>query len=493
MSLISLPFLLIALAFIVLARLPWAGLRLYGVIGVNAIFVGLSLGGPESCLPLLAFAALGYGLIAAAARRVAPALLIGAAVIAFAVLKGYSVIPADWRLISPAQTIGLSYILFRVVHLVVDVSQGEVKRPRPAEYLAYLFFWLSFLSGPIQRFDEARRNWAEPAAELSDAQARRALLRITLGMAKLTIVSATVSDFIAKNVGLIAPAAFKGAIAKGSLILSLIDAANRIGPGPIHDQIGAATIYALIAILFTINLYFNFAGYMDIVLGVARLAGITLPENFDHPFRSRSLIEFWSRWHITLSDWFKTYLFNPLMSWLLSLPKPPGRIATGVIAFFVTFLAMGIWHGTTNAFVIYGVMLGGGVAATKLYQDTLTKRLGKKPAAALRSRPTYAFAGRVVTFSYFALALTCLWGADAGLLATLGWAGGVAAPLGMAAMVALGFAVLALIEAAAIRLPRPGVIGPALEHLAIGGLATLCLMVMAARSVAAPDLIYKGF
>src|SRR5262250_2889257 len=100
---------------------------------------------------------------------------------------------------------------------------------------------------------------------------------------------------------------------------------------------------------------------MDVVIGIGRFYGFRLPENFDRPFAAGNFLEFWTRWHITLSNWFKVYVFNPGLRALAARVETPRAMPyLGVLAYFVTFLLMGVWHGSTRAFVIYGLLLGAG-------------------------------------------------------------------------------------------------------------------------------------
>src|SRR3977135_3867600 len=149
---------------------------------------------------------------------------------------------------------------------------------------------------------------------------------------------------------------------------------------------------------------------MDIVIGIGFLLGQSLPENFDKPFLARSFLEFWQRWHMTLSQWFKFYLFNPLLMALMSVFTAPALTAyLGVVAFFITFLVMGVWHGTTAVFVIYGLLMGAGASINKIWQVACTERLGKKSYRALTASTAYIYSSRGLTVGYFVLALTCLW------------------------------------------------------------------------------------
>jgi D-alanyl-lipoteichoic acid acyltransferase DltB (MBOAT superfamily) len=155
---------------------------------------------------------------------------------------------------------------------------------------------------------------------------------------------------------------------------------------------------------------------------------VRLPENFDRPFAASSVLDFWNRWHITLSNWLKTYVYNPL---LLALMRRISSLSVqpflGVFCFFVTFFLIGVWHGRTSEFVFYGVLLGAGMAINKLWQLWLTWVMGRKGYKALAIHPLYIAFGRGLTFSWFAFSMFWFWadwrqiGALFGLLGGLRW------------------------------------------------------------------------
>ncbi|MCB4757547.1 MAG: hypothetical protein LHV69_11060, partial [Elusimicrobia bacterium] len=161
--------------------------------------------------------------------------------------------------------------------------------------------------------------------------------------------------------------------------------------------------------LFTLYMYLNFSGYMDIVIGCGTLLGMSLPENFNKPFSASNFLDFWSRWHITLSQWFKTYVFNPLLKSLKY--KWGGRSYSNYLAsisFFATFLLMGLWHGTTLVFLFYGFFLGFGTSFNKFYQVALTGFFGKERYAQLSDGPLYKILCQSLTVGYFSLSMICL-------------------------------------------------------------------------------------
>jgi D-alanyl-lipoteichoic acid acyltransferase DltB (MBOAT superfamily) len=342
-------------------------------------------------VPLIGFLALGYVATLAIRRWPRPAVLAtltAVVVVVFAVLKRYTFLPEDLQLSSLYLSVGLSYILFRVLQLVIDGASPSDQAPLGVlAYFNYTCNFLSFVSGPIERSEAFVENRKKQLQRLLDDElAFRALARIVKGYFKLAVVSA------------LAQYAFNGASTP------LLKDAQTLG----HERV--ILDYGLSVTCYTIYLYSNFAGYMDIVIGIGWLLGQDLPENFNHPFAARNLFEFWARWHITLSEWFKTYLFNPLVKLFAgSVSNPKALPYLGVLAFFISFFVMGVWHGSTLVFVIYGLVMGAGVSLNKLWQIAMTKRLGKKPYRALTEKALYSSLAQGLTFAFFAMAVTALW------------------------------------------------------------------------------------
>lgn len=178
---------------------------------------------------------------------------------------------------------------------------------------------------------------------------------------------------------------------------------------PLEFKLYAAFRLVLVYPLF---LYANFSGYIDIVIALARLMRLRLPENFDRPFEASSVIDFWNKWHITLSNWLKTYVYNPLMVALMRrVTSPSLQPLLGVVCFFVTFFLIGVWHGRTSEFIIFGVLTGGGMSINKLWQIWLARAMGRKPYKALAQQPVYNAFGRGLNFVWFSFTLFWFWAA----------------------------------------------------------------------------------
>jgi alginate O-acetyltransferase complex protein AlgI len=421
MTLTSWSFVALALACVLLTHaLPRH--RHWVLAGASALFVASHVASARELLPFAAVLLLGYGSIELLRRTRSAAwlgVLLTLVIASFVVLKRYSFVGSLPKLPFPYLTVGLSYVLFRQIHLMVDAKQGELAaRVPPLAFFNYCLSFLSFTAGPIQLFPDFARAQVTPLS-LSRAQAAEALGRVVRGFVKVAVFSAIASYLF----GLVSSKLLGGTTS------------------PI-----AAWLFCASAVLYTLHLYANFAGYMDIVIGIGRLMGQDLPENFDQPFRARNFLEFWSRWHMTLSNWFRVYLFNPLVK-VLAKRFDSSRAAPwlAVIAFFVTFLIMGVWHGSTAVFLVYGLLLGAGASLNKLWQTELGSRLGKRAYKAFCERRIVTYASRGLTFAFFALALTCLWTSLdelVGLAKTLGVSGVVGSLVALTLLAALSFFVL---------------------------------------------------
>ena len=184
------------------------------------------------------------------------------------------------------------------------------------------------------------------------------------------------------------------------------DALVQLAPS-LSESLRFRAVFQL-AVVYPLFLYSNFSGYIDIVIALARLMRVRLPENFDRPFSASSFLDFWNRWHITLSTWLKAYVYNPLLMALMR--RISGlRTSLGVFSFFVTFFLVGVWHGRTSEFLVFGVLQGGGVAINKIWQVGLARALGNKGYKALAKNFIYTSFGRGLTFSWFAFTLFWFW------------------------------------------------------------------------------------
>lgn len=412
MTIPSLLFLGFALAAALAYNLPlgdrwgsrWRSLVL---LGANGAFIASFAPSALALAPFAGFLTLGYVAVRLLQAKQTQALmwtLVAATLFTFLWLKKYPVTPAELFLSYPYLTVGLSYVFFRVMHLVVDAGQGQVTTRVPV--LGYLNFTLNFLSlvsGPIQRYGDYVEQQQQKTSGLNTMALVKIAERVTLGVFKISVFSMLLLE--------------QHKLAAGALGQDL----------PMGEAVGVGLQLVLI---YPLYLYANFSGYCDVVIALGRLFRLNLPENFNRPFASENFISFWSRWHITLSGWLKTYVYSPLMMTLMPhVQSRPGTDAlVGAFAFFVTFFLVGAWHGTTSEFLFFGLLQGGGVAVNKLYQVFMAGRLGKKGYRALSANPLYAAACRGLTFVWFGFTMLWFWGdwaTIAALGSAIGWTGGL--------------------------------------------------------------------
>jgi len=354
----------------------------------NLCFLATFFEGVRAYIPFAAFLILSYAGLRLIQWRPRPWFVpvLVTTIAGFIWLKKYAFLPSSIFIHTVYVTVGLSYILFRVLHLMIETRSGKLLEPVGlVSFFNYTTNFLTLVSGPIQMYPEYRAA-EDPAARprLSAKDVAEALERIMRGLFKTNILS---------------------------LVLSTLQA-HMIQSATTSPMAGVKLMSgALMFALFPLFIYSNFAGYIDIVIGVGRLLGVTLPENFARPFSADNVIDFWSnRWHITLSGWLKTYVYNPLLLTLMRrFPSSGMASASAVLAFFVTFFLVGVWHGQTSEFIFCGFLLGLGVSVNKLYQLLVTARMGRKGYNALSRNPLYIALSRGLTFTWMAFTLIWFW------------------------------------------------------------------------------------
>jgi len=464
---------LVALAINVSAAARW---RRAILLVANIAFILTFTRSPLQLAPFATLLLAGFAAMKLLERRknaIAFPLVVGAFVVAFFWLKRYTFVPAGLLLPFPYLSVGLSYVFFRVLSLVIDAYQNALPAAiGPLTYVNYTVNFTSFVSGPIQSIRDYRTSESERPPALDASVAGRAIERIALGFFKVSVLSP------------LAAAAQAACVAHGTA-------------SPPAPRIAFA---ALAVGLFPIYLYVNFSGYMDVVIGVARFLRLDLPENFANPFAAQGFIDFWSRWHITLSNWFKTYVFSPLLIALMRrFTSPSIEPLLGVFAFFVTFFLVGVWHGQTSEFIFYGALQGLGVSGNKLFSIVMTRRLGRRGYAALRAHPLWVPLSRGLTIGYFSLTLLWFWSTWPQLArasSSLGIAGTFAAAL----LVVAGFTLVLCALARANEALQPlltthgsRVAAPYVRVAWATALVVITVSVTAVLNAPAPHIVYKAF
>lgn len=213
--------------------------------------------------------------------------------------------------------IGLSFILFHGISYLLDIRHGKAKPNKNfAEFALYMLFFPKLAQGPIVKYYEFEPYLRNRQVGFEDLVS--GLERFIVGLAKKVLIA----DVFALTVNRIFSCTYEAMDIPSAWIGS---------------------------ILFTMQIYLDFSGYSDMAIGIGRMFGFKMPENFNFPYSSTSISEFWRRWHITLGAWFREYLYIPLGG---------SRKGNVYLNLFIVFLVTGIWHGCTWLFVLWGVSHG---------------------------------------------------------------------------------------------------------------------------------------
>lgn len=328
---------------------------------------------------LVAFVLSGYLAARALVWRPSTALLtayLAALTVTFIVLKRYAflqLIGGEALIAHGLDLIGLSFIFFRQIHVVVDVRQGEIRDITLWSYLNYQFNPFTLLAGPIQRYQVFKEDWQRLTPTLTDTHdLHLAILRILIGVIKVAIVA--------------------------EACLQLSQSAFYT-PDNFGGWARAVRFYS-----FPAYVYFNFTGYCDIVIAAAALAGIRVPENFDRPYLARNMIDYWTRWHRTLSFWIRDYLFTPMyMSIARQWPRSAPRLV--FLCYFVALFLAGVWHGATWNFVAFGVLNGLGVSAAKVWENWIVAHYGRPGLRTYLASEPIKWIARVATIHFVCLTM----------------------------------------------------------------------------------------
>lgn len=248
------------------------------------------------------------------------------------------------------QPIGISFYTLQAVSYLVDVYEGKIEAERnPFRLALYMAFFPQIMEGPIARYNQtAQQLWQGEA--LSYRNLSMGAQRILWGMFKKIVIADRLNVLVEK-------------------IFT-------------NYQNYDGAILALGAVAYTTQLYNEFSGCMDIVIGVGEMFGIVLPENFRQPFLSKNVSEFWRRWHVTLGSWLKDYIFYPvsLSGWVKKLGdavkekfgRYGAKIAVSAAALFPVWLINGLWHGPYWSYIFFGmyyfVLIMAGIVCEPLFE-----------------------------------------------------------------------------------------------------------------------------
>jgi alginate O-acetyltransferase complex protein AlgI len=242
----------------------------------------------------------------------------------------------DVKFVTIALPLGISFFTFQQIAYAADVSAGRVKQHRLLDYVFCVSFFPHLIAGPIVNYRELiPQLWLKRVFSFRPLDLTVGASVFVVGLAKKTLLADSFAGFVSP--------AFTAA-----------DAGQAV-------SMWTAWLGVL---AYTFQIYFDFSGYSDMAIGLARMFGIQLPANFASPYKSTSIIEFWRRWHITLSRFLRQYLYIPL-----------GGNRHGVVARYrnlmITMLLGGLWHGAAWNFVLWGGIHGGLLIVNHLWREVM--------------------------------------------------------------------------------------------------------------------------
>ena len=239
--------------------------------------------------------------------------------------------------------IGISFYTFETITYVVDVYR-RVHKPLTKfwDYQLYIILFPKLIAGPIIRYHQLADQITDRTANETIDNKLTGFYRFALGLGKKVL--------IANQMGIVADEIF------GSNLSQLDTTTAWIG-----------------SLAYTFQIYFDFSGYSDMAIGLAKMIGFKFPENFNNPYISQSITEFWRRWHITLGSWMKHYLYIPL----------GGNKVSNYRLYFnlwLVFLASGLWHGASWCFIFWGALHGFFLVIERVFFGKVLSKIGKLPS-----------------------------------------------------------------------------------------------------------------
>lgn len=272
----------------------------------------------------------------------------------FPLTKRYPLYLSNLRIEFPEVLLplGISYITFKLIHYVVEVYRKNIVNNSFVGVALYVLFFPTFLAGPVERFQSFNQQ-ALGKRDFDITKINYGLYRIICGLLKKV--------FIADNLS--------------RLIMPLF-----ISPDSYPKWILILSVYCM-----AIQLYMDFSGYTDIAIGIARLFGYVIMENFNKPYFQKNIALFWRSWHISVYSWIRDYFFFPIFGHRVSRMK----IYAGTV---ITMIVFHLWHAASLSFLILGVYHGTGLVIWQVFQHA------KKKSAHLRNMVSYKWLG---LFSWF--------------------------------------------------------------------------------------------
>ncbi|RDC48664.1 D-alanyl-lipoteichoic acid biosynthesis protein DltB [Acinetobacter sp. RIT592] len=232
--------------------------------------------------------------------------------------------------------IGISYLNFRTIQMVIEIYDGAIKEVKISTMLYFVLFFPTLSSGPIDRSRRFEKDLEKkiPKEEYIDDYLIPGIKKIFMGVGYKFVIAFLVNTYWMSKI-----------------------------PSEINFVNSMSYMYA-----YSLYLFFDFGGYSLFAVGTSYIFGIKAPDNFDKPFLSKDMKEFWTRWHISLSRWFGDYIFSRFVIASMRKKRFKKRATASHVAQMITMITMGFWHGLTWFYIVYGIYQGVVLVLTDMYQ-----------------------------------------------------------------------------------------------------------------------------
>ncbi|MEG0132926.1 MAG: D-alanyl-lipoteichoic acid biosynthesis protein DltB [Clostridium sp.] len=236
----------------------------------------------------------------------------------------------------PIGFIGLSYLNFKAIQMIIEIYDGVIKEVKLSTFVYFILFFPTLSSGPIDRYRrfEEDLNTIIPKDKYVDEYLYIGIRKIIIGLGYKFVIAYIINTMWMSKI-----------------------------PADITFLNSWNYMYA-----YSLYLFFDFAGYSSFAVGTSYILGIKTPDNFNKPFLSKDMKEFWARWHISLSRWFGDYLYSRIVLSSMRKKRFKTRFQASHFAQMITMLVMGIWHGLEVFYIIYGLYQGGVLVLTDILQ-----------------------------------------------------------------------------------------------------------------------------
>jgi membrane protein involved in D-alanine export len=223
--------------------------------------------------------------------------------------------------------LGISYITFKTIAIIMEMRDGLIKSVPLKDFLYFLYFFPTISSGPIDRFRRFSKELNELPADNEQYENlfSKGIFRIFLGFLYKFIIGYLIDQYLLHGIAIMAV---------------------------VHPNVCtiAASMYS-----YGLYLFFDFAGYSLFAIGISNLMGYDIPINFNKPFLAKNIHDFWNRWHMTLSFWFRDFVFMRLVKTIMIRKWSKNMITISNVGYLANMLLMGLWHGLTWYYVLYGL------------------------------------------------------------------------------------------------------------------------------------------